>query len=215
VLDVLGYRRQLEMDRKAGTLSFQSRLSSALAVFDSVNDAVFRVQAISDTVILTCGRHSEFPEFLRLLRRIFVSFLKEGLFVRGGVSYSRHFQSGRLTYSHAVAAAHELESTRAGYPRIVLDTNIVSMYETGKNLPAIRSCGLLSVENGVYFVDVLTPDNWDEVYQCAKHIYEISADALHSDETAFGKHLRFERYLLSSPHAPTQACPFTDNVTAA
>ena len=46
LLDILAYRQHLEADRKSGSLHFQKRLSAALKAFDSVNDTLFRVQAI-------------------------------------------------------------------------------------------------------------------------------------------------------------------------
>ena len=68
---------------------------------------------------MTCVGHEHFPQFLGILRDVFVAFLAEGLFVCGGVAYSRHFQSNRLTYSHALAKAHELESRLAIIPHRV------------------------------------------------------------------------------------------------
>ncbi len=214
LIDVLAYRFHLDEDRNSGTLAFQNQLSSALTVFDDVNDAVFRVQAISDTILVYCLDHTHFPEFLQLLRKVFVAFLKEGLFVRGGVAYSRHFQSGRLTYSHAIARAYELENYVASYPRIVLDPNIIEMYDVGNGLPKINDCGLLCHENGVFFVDILTEKNWDEVYEYAKQIYADSVSAFRSNESAFAKHLRFEKYLLGSQHARKDAHRFVGGVSS-
>ena len=212
LLDVLGYRQLLASDRDTGRLDFQGKLSEALRIFDSVNEAIFRVQAISDTIILTCNEHQHFQEFLGLLRSVFVAFLQQGMFVRGGISYSRHFQNGRLTYSHAVTRAYELESTVASYPRIVIDDNIIKMYAVGSGLANLGSRGLICIENGVYFLDVLTSSNWAEVYTYAREIHEASAKALERDESAFGKQVRFERYLLSSPHAPSNPTPFVKGI---
>jgi hypothetical protein len=215
LLDVLAYRHHLEWDRNSGNLAFQEQLSTALSVFDEVNDAVYRVQAISDTIILTCLDHAHFPEFLEILRTVFVAFLEQRLFVRGGIAYSRHFQSGRLTYSHAIARAYELETTLAVYPRIVLDDNIIEMYKVGSNLPTIENRGLLCAENGVYFLNILTQENWEQVYDYAKRMYEASIEGLRSNESALAKYLRFERYLLSSPYASADASPFVHRISTA
>jgi hypothetical protein len=212
LLDVLGYRFFLERDRQSGRLDFQEKLSAALAALEAVNEAVFGVRAISDTVILTCSEHEHFPEFLELLRGLFVAFLGQGIFIRGGVAFAQHFQNGRLTYSQAIAKAYELESKVAGYPRIVIDKNIVAMYETGSGLPEIASSGLICVENGVYFLDILTPSNWQQVYSCAKNLHVQSTGSLLADDPAFGKHIRFERYLRMSRHAPTAFSPFIGGI---
>lgn len=212
LLDVLAYRQLLDRDRESGRLDFQNKLSDALRIFESVNEAVFRSQAISDTIIITCGDHSHFPEFLELLRSVFVAFLRQGLLVRGGIAYSRHFQSNHLTYSHAVAKAYELESIVAVYPRIVLDKNVVDMYEVGTDLPPIRSRNLICVENGVFFLNVLTRDNWPEVYDCASRIYQTHRDTISSDESVISKYIRLERYLLASEHAPAGATGFVGSI---
>jgi hypothetical protein len=214
LLDVLGYKQQLARDRDLGTLDFQDKLSAALKVFDGVNEAVFRVQAISDTIILTCTEHDQFPEFLKMLREVFESFIKQSLFVRGGVAYSRHFQSRHLTYSHAVARAYELESQLAVYPRIVIDKNIIDMYSTGEGLPEIRGDGLLSSENGVFFVDVLTRQNWGQIYEAARQMY-VNSGTPELDEAVFTKHLRFGRYLFASPHAIHAADKYVRQIATA
>ena len=212
LLDVLGYRHYLERDRACGTLEFQSQLSEALSVFDKVSDTDFNVRAISDTIIVTCLKHDHFPELLEILRDVFIAFMQQELFIRGGIAYSRHFQSGRLTYSHAIARAYELETKSAVYPRIVVDKNIIDMYKVGKGLPDITNIDSLCQENGVYFLNVLKNDNWQEIYDCAKRIYENSSDALRGDEHTLIKHLRFERYLLNSSCAPKSAVNFIDEI---
>jgi hypothetical protein len=201
ILDVLGYKQLLDKDMKTAQLDFQNKLTEALKAFQSVNEAIFRVQAISDTIILTCNQGTEFPEFLDLLRTVFIAFLEQGIFVRGGVAYSRHFQSGHLTYSHAVTRAHELESKVAIYPRIVIDDNIIEMHASNDAYPDLRAKELVCAENGVYFLDILTSSNWSKVYTCAKNVYESGIEYLNNDESAFSKHIRFERYLLASPFA--------------
>lgn len=212
LLDVLAYREQLEQDRETGTLAFQEKLAKALSVFDAVNESVFRVQAISDTIILTCNTHSDFPQFLGLLKNVFIAFLRQGLFVRGGVAYSRHFQSKHLTYSHAVARAYEIETTLSIYPRIVIDENIIQMYTVGNGLPALTGRGLLCHQNGVYFLSIIDDANWLEVYNLAKELYENTASLLHMNETAEIKHIMFERYVMTSRHAVTGASNYIGHI---
>lgn len=211
LLDVLAYKQRLERDRNLGILDFQNQLTKALRILEGVNDAVFQTQAISDTII-TCCEHAHFPEFLNILRKVFIAFLKQGLFVRGGVAYSRHFSNKSLTYSHAIARAYELEQSMARYPRIVIDKNIAEMYITGECLPKIEQQGLLYCENGIYSLQILTRDNWTEVYNSVKMLYKEDGEELKNDDDAFAKHLRFQRYLLSSPHAITGHKEYIDGI---
>lgn len=118
------------------------------------------------------------------------------LLIRGGVAYSRHFQSSHVTYSHAIARAYELEQNYAIYPRIVIDSNIIEMFKVGTELPDILTSGLLCREQGVYFLQILSKENWEEIYKLASDIYERDKHQL--NESAFNKHLRFQIYLLDS-----------------
>ncbi|WP_458735633.1 hypothetical protein [Zobellella taiwanensis] len=172
----------------------------SLSVFDSVNTAIFGIQAISDTIIITCNNHNRFVEFLTILKNVFISFMERGLYVRGGVAYSKHFHSGRITYSHAVARAYEIESKEAIYPRIVIDKNILGMYETAKGFPSIFNEGLLVRQNGIVFLNVADQENWGSIYEMAKRIYSQDESELKGNEVAFMKHFWFENYLFSTSY---------------
>lgn len=198
LIDVLSYRNRLYQDVQSGEESFKDDLIQSLSVFDSVNNAIFSVQAISDTIIITCNNHDRFIEFLTLLRNVFLSFMERELFIRGGVAYSKHFHSGKITYSHAVARAYELESKEAIYPRIVIDKNILDMYTTGKGLPNIFGENLLVKQNGIVFLNVIDSNNWEKIFDMAKNIYSKSRNELDGNEAAFQKHSWFEQYLFSS-----------------
>ncbi|MBG9792483.1 hypothetical protein ABD76_08225 [Paenibacillus dendritiformis] len=212
LLDVLGYRQLLEEDRKNASLDFKENLNCALRIFEELNDAIFKVQAISDTIIITCTHHSHFLEFLDILKRVFLSFLSNNLFVRGAVAYSRHYQNNHMTYSHAVARAYELEQHFAVYPRIVIDENIIEMYKVGSDLTDIWSRGIICRENGSYFLEIVDPYNWDEVYLLASRLFKSNENLLKKNEAAYMKHLRFQWYLLSSQFAPETAKPYIPQI---
>jgi hypothetical protein len=208
LLDVLAYRQRLKLDHDSGGFDFLNDLTAALQIFDGVNCAVFPVRAISDTIIVTCSRHEQFPEFLELLRKVFVSFTDNGLYARGGIAYSRHFESSRLTYSHALARAYELESTLASYPRIVIDKNIIAMHDIGVGMPRLKERGYVCIENGVYFLNILTSDNWERVYNNAVTIYKKTIEAKQITEDVLNKYIRMQEYLLGSPHALADHPPY-------
>ncbi|HBG35270.1 MAG TPA: hypothetical protein DDX01_08065 [Holosporales bacterium] len=198
LIDILAYRYRLESDQKNGRLDFKEDLEQALKVFDTVNDAIYRVQAISDTIIITCSEHNHFPEFIAILKKVFIEFLKRGLFIRGGIAYSRHFQSGRLTYSHSIAKAYELESKIAIYPRIVVDRNIIEMYLGGSGMPDMFGKSFFLKQNGVTFLNVIDDENWTLVHGLAKNIYETDKNHMVENENAFLKHLWFQECIFSS-----------------
>jgi len=158
---------------------------------------VFHVQAISDTIIMSCNTHANFIEFLGILKNVFISFLNKGLFVRGGVAYSRHFENGRLTYSHAVSRAHELENKSAIYPRILIDENIVGMCTGNRDLPNLAGQSLLVKQNGVWFLNIVDNENWEEIYKLTSQIYHRDKVTILKNEKAFSKHIWFENYLFA------------------
>ena len=197
LIDVLAYRNRLEQDQKNGELAFKEDLQGALSIFDKINGAVFGVQAISDTIIMTCNSHDNFIEFLGVLKSVFTAFLSKGLFVRGGVAYSRHFESGRLTYSHAIARAHELEEKSAIYPRIIIDENIIGMCTGSVGFPNLVGQSLLIKQNGVCFLSIVDDENWEEIYRLASQIYQKDREKITKNEKAFSKHSWFENYLFA------------------
>ena len=197
LLDVLSYKYRLEKDQKDGTLSFKDDLENALKIFDSIDNDIFHVRAISDTIILTSEMHDNFIEFLIIMQKVFFTFLESGLFIRGGIAYSRHFENGRLTYSHAIARAYDLENKSAIYPRILIDSNIIEMYKSGTDLPEIFNKQLIVKQNGVYFLNVVGEDSWETIYTLAAKIYAEDKQAILFNEAAFAKHQWFENYLFN------------------
>ena len=143
LLDVLGYRLFLEKDRQSGRLDFQGKLSAALAALGAVNEAVFGVRAISDTVILTCSEHGHFPEFLELLRCLFVAFSRAGYLHPWRRCIFSAFPERTIDIQSRDREGIRTRVEVAGYPRIVIDNNIVAMYQTGSGLPNIALSGLL------------------------------------------------------------------------
>lgn len=150
---------------------------------------------------MTCRTHEHFEEFLGILKAVYISFLNKGLYVRGGLAYSRHYQNGRVTYSHAIAKAYEIESKVAIYPRIMIDQNIVDMYNSGAGLPKIFGKSLLAKQNEGCFINILDKDNWAQIYEAASTMYKRDQMSLISNEAAFAKHQWFQNYLFSSPYA--------------
>lgn len=201
ILDVLGYRERLAHDRERGVLEFKDVLEKSLGCLGGINDAEFGHQTISDTVILTCTERMRVVDFLKVLRNVQVSFLANGVFLRGGVTFQQHFRSGAITYSHAYAGAHELETSLAVYPRIVIDHNIVEMFESSGHGDMLAECHLLCECNGVFFVNILDKDNWQTLYKRARDLYQAESSRMRRVETVFAKHLWFQEYLMSSPHA--------------
>lgn len=199
LIDVLAYRSRLEKDQKNGTHEFKDDLTQALSSCHDINTEVYGMQAISDTIIMSCTDHNKFKDFLITLTKIYLAFLRRKIFIRGGVSYGKHFRNNNVTYSHALAAAYELESMKAIYPRIMIDKNIIDMYSgnSGSLPPNNIKGNIVAKYNNSYFLNILACNDWDEVYSLSKTMYEDNKDYLLGNESAFSKHKWFENYLFS------------------
>lgn len=205
LLDVLAYREYLARDTDSGRLDFKNAMSQALAVFQNVNQNDFGHTAISDTIIVTCSKQDEVIAFMRLLKRVQISFLKCGLFLRGAAVYARHFQSGNLTYSPALTRAYKLEQEAAIYPRIMIDQNILEMFYTSNQQQKLISSGLIAEWNGMFFLNALDSKSWKVVYCAAKNLFQRDVNGMIGHEPAFAKHVWFENFIFASKHAPPGA----------
>lgn len=206
LIDVLGYKARLEADRQSGVLTFRDALIGALEVFTPVNENDFQHEAISDTIIIRCPFRDKIIEMLNLIKAVQISFLKHGLFTRGAIVYQQHFQSGKITYSLALSQAHQIESTQAIYPRVVVDRNVIEMFRSEENEPHILTAlvrsKLLIERNGVYFVNIIDAANWLQIRNYAASLFESDCDGIAGNEGAFSKHVWFEDLLFSSEAAP-------------
>lgn len=199
LLDVIGYRNKIDRDRQSGEEIFKRNLESSLAVFNAVNEAEFSYQAISDTLLIATPPTAPFIELLRILKSVHRSFLSNGLFLRGGVAFAPHFRAGNLTYSHALPVAYQLEQKQAIYPRIVIDSNIIEMFEPEAKLAAeaaaVSEEQLICAQNGVYFVNV-AHEFVDEYYELARGVYEREREELRGREHELAKHRWLQDYVL-------------------
>jgi hypothetical protein len=200
LIDVLAYREYLARDTNSGRLEFRDAMSRALSVFNNVNENDFPHTAISDTIIVTCSKQDQIIGFLRLLKRVQISFLRQGLFLRGATVYARHFQSGSLTYSPALTGAYKLEQDSAIYPRIMIDQNILEMFNSLKQQDKLITSGLVAEWNGVFFLNALGSQTWKVIYDAAKKLFRRDSRDLIGKESAFAKHVWFENFIFSSQY---------------
>lgn len=214
LVDVLGYRYRLDSDRRNGSLAFKDSLQAALQSLSTINESVCSYQAISDTIILSCPHREMFVDFLGMLKSVQIAFLKQGLFVRGGIAFAPHFKSNTVTYSHAVALAYELESKVAIYPRLVVDHNIIEMLRESNEIESLIQTELIAVSNGVHFLNIIDQNNWSMLWGFAGDLYSRERQFLERKEVEFAKHSWFEQYLLASAHRPQDVVRYVPGISA-
>jgi hypothetical protein len=190
-LDILGYQEHLRRDIDKGAMEFKDTLIRAFRVFENLNVARYSYQAISDSMFISCRDRTEVRPFLELIRRVFVSFLQEGLMLRGGISYGPHFQSPAITYSPVLTKAYQLESKIAKFPRIIVDSNVVAMF------PDLGDDHSLLLRSGKCWVlNVITGTAWIDLWEAARNLCEKSLDMVHDDESVRNKHRWLQNMLL-------------------
>ncbi len=192
-LDVLGYKNYLNSDLKKSEMRFKDKLLTAFHVFDDVNNTVYRYKAVSDSIFLTCTNFEKFIDFLELIKKIYIAFIKQGLFLRGGLSYGKHFENDRITYSHVLTKAHDLANSLAEYPRVVIDENIILMLESKKT--DIVNSNLVLKSGNIYFLNIIDASNWEDIFESALSIYNNDKIQINEDERARMKQVWFQSYL--------------------
>jgi hypothetical protein len=210
LLDVLGYRSHVKKDRDHGRLDFKDKLTEALGVLRNINEDEVRSVTISDTVILSTSNPVGLRELMSACSLLFVSFMRHGLLLRGGIAYSQHFHSGNVTYSHALTLAHGLESENAIWPRILIASGALDA--SLANGADLRGDGLIISWNGVNILNILHGVEWTDIYRCVSEIYENEKSQMPED--VFTKFVLFERFMMNHPSRPRRVRPFIDSMVA-
>lgn len=193
-LDILGYKELLDADVRAGTQTFKDRMTRAFRAFEQVNCSRYQYKAISDSIFLTCTEREAANEFLCVVREVYVSFLLEGLLIRGGVSFGQHFETQSITYSPVLTKAYLLESQIAEFPRIMVDTNVDDMF------PSLKGEGLILRTGNHWFLNVVTCTTFDNVWTAAMQAYESSKEVIQKSERVRMKHRWLQDYLIEVAH---------------
>lgn len=193
-LDILGYKELLDTDLKEGTQTFKERMTQAYRTFETVNNSRYHHWSISDSIFISCSERPAAKEFLLIVKDVYVSFLKEGLLIRGGLSFGQHFQTQSITYSPALTKAYLLESEIAQFPRVMVDANVVDMF------PGLEDEALILRTGIHYFLNVVTAETFDTVWDAAKTSCIASMQIIHRKEQVRIKHRWLQDYLLEAAH---------------
>jgi hypothetical protein len=197
LIDVLGYRELLDLDRSVGKLEFKDKLVKALGAVNNVSETVIQHKAISDTIILTTSEPKNFGTLCEAIVELFHAFLSQGIFVRGGLAYGNHYHSQSVVYSQALTVAHKLESAAAIFPRVVVDTNAIEVFRS-YYLAATKKPVLPKIlrDGPTHYIDVVpNRTRWDNAYRHAKRIAENLGSI---EPSVYEKHLWFHDYLFRS-----------------
>lgn len=193
-LDILGYKELLAADVQAGAQTFKDRMTRAFRTFETVNHSRYQYKAISDSIFITCSDRAAAKEFLCVVREVYVSFLIEGLLIRGGVSFGQHFETQSITYSPVLTKAYLLESELAEFPRIMVDSNVYDMF------PTLKDDGLILRTGNYWFLNIVTKESYSNVWDAAKRAYISSKLVIQTNERVRIKHRWLQDFLIEVAH---------------
>jgi hypothetical protein len=203
MLDILGYSANVDDS------GYLTRLKSSIDAI-SVNEAELHLEAFSDTIVLS-GQSGQLQRLLDALSLLHLAFLREGILVRGGLTFGRHYRQGKLTYSPALVVAHRLESQVAIVPRIVIDDEVQLVADIEHEHLRAPLEEQIAREAGIGFLHVAIADHVSEYLALAKSAYLRDEVYLQQHPNALFKHRWLQDYLLSSA-ASVMAAPSTPYV---
>jgi len=189
-LDILGYKEFLDADVRAGTHTFKDRMTKSFRTFESINTSRHPYKAISDSIFITCTERAAAKEFLGVVRDVYVSFLTEGLMIRGGVSFGEHFENHHITYSPVLTKAYLLESEVAEFPRVMIDSNLDDMF------PELKRDGLILRTGDHWFLNIVTNESFQAVWNAAEGAFKSSKIAIQKSERVRIKHRWLQDFLI-------------------
>lgn len=201
-LDVMGYRYHLNKDKLAGTETFRDKLIASYRAFETIDIATLSHKSISDSIFMSSANDAY--DFLATTKRVFLSFLENGLFVRGGVAYNKHFENQHITYSHALTDAYHIESSRAIFPRILLDKSVIEKLRNEQSPPTNNPALQQLIDNELilhcgnhYQLHIIDETNWERIYEYASSIFASAKDDIIDNPKLTAYHVWFQEYLFN------------------
>jgi hypothetical protein len=126
-LDFLGFGEMVEQDSQLPEPVHLPLILEPLDVVEQrVGQAGLSLTQFSDSIVVAAPFTPEsvgsLVSVVQMLQRLLV---ERGILVRGGIAIGPHYADGGRMFSKALVAAYKLESTRARYPRVLADTNLL------------------------------------------------------------------------------------------
>ena len=195
-LDLLGYKELIKADLKSGIPDLRDRLTASFGSLAHVNEADVSIQGISDSIFLTLNTDTlGFEFFVEVVRDLQLAFIKNGLLLRGGISFNQHFQNGKVTYSPALVDAYELETKSAFFPRIVIHQAVIAKLGNENKLEEVINKKLLIKHASIYQVHLINNENWNNLYTQLSSIAKNNMAMIECDPRVYAKHWYLQEYM--------------------
>ncbi|MGY2330596.1 hypothetical protein ACW9I4_24570 [Pseudomonas sp. SDT2931_S440] len=199
-LDVMGYRYYLKKDELEGTEVFKEKLITSYRAFEQIDLATLHHKSISDSIFMSSA--TDIVGFLRATKDVYLRFLENGLLIRGGIAYNKHFENQHITYSHALTDAYNLESSKSLFPRILIHKSVLEKLKNesqgeaqSQELSQLIQDNLIIRCGEHYQLHIVDDRNWPEVYENAKSVYKANEITINEDPKLFEYHMWLHNYI--------------------
>lgn len=163
-LDVLGFRQKVSQDTSIATRTIKQideAISHTVEIIKSEGPTSISIKLFSDCFCISCDR-AELDLLIRELSFLQLYLSTNNIFVKGGLSQGRHFESENIIFSEGLVNAYELQ-IKDRFPRIKID-KIISERMRKEECPHYGD-GLVEyliiAPDGVCFLDYLQILTWE------------------------------------------------------
>lgn len=166
-VDILGFSDLVETDAKSAAPKNLERLVDALNAARTKGVlAPYAPIVFSDSIVLNAEMDpAAAVGLIAAARELQREFVLRRILVRGAISFGKHHRSDIAVYSEGLVRAYRLETTRARFPRVVIDPQLWDWFSNHPQATAelkAAARGALAVDRDrLLFLNYLDPASLD------------------------------------------------------
>lgn len=167
-LDIWGAKELIKRDADESLNLVYASYTEAIDHYKrlkSDNFLIPKINIFSDNIPISYDIDEDFDNVMECIFSVIafclvfnIRLLAKGLLVRGGVTIGYCFSDTFMVWGEALVRAHELESTVAIYPRIVIDPFADEIFEFLEE-PKYKKM-ICRDFDGLYFIDIFYTENY-------------------------------------------------------
>ncbi len=155
-IDILGYSNMVKADLEGPTgeeKHFHKLLKlhqeTSKLTYDNLD---FSLTQFSDSIIISAPFNLEtFHNFSKLIAEYQFKLLLNGIPVRGGITFGKHFHKDGFLFSSALIDAYNIESKLARFPRIVISEDLYELLTSSNQM----NMEYIAFDNNYKIIDFL------------------------------------------------------------
>ncbi len=154
-LDILGYSDMVKSDLEgpAGEEKYFQKLLDLHKETNGIKyeNLEFTLIQFSDSIIISSPYNiNTFHSFTKLIAEYQLKLLLNGILIRGGVTFGKHFFKDDFLFSSALIDAYSIESKLARYPRVIVSNDLFELLSSNND-----SLEFIAFDNNYKIIDFL------------------------------------------------------------